>query len=676
MKKPSLRWLLLLVTVSSCSTDTGPKTGNPGPPAKLSVSQQPTNAVKDTAFVNPIKVQLLDQNGDLTTATDNVTLALGVNPKNAHVTGTLTVAAVSGVATFPGLKLDSVGTGYRLVATSGALPADTSAAFAVTLSLKDFDGDGYSPNQGDCNDADSTVHPNAVDFPDPNHVDANCDGIDGDKSVAVFVATTGFDSAGCGTMAQPCQSVKQGVVVAQSGGKRDVYVAAGAYAGFTAADGINVFGGFDATWARSSANLVTLTGHMQTVPGFPDSLAVTVVANGLTHQTILSDLTMVGGTAAGTDTTGTGRSSYVVLAHNVTGPGLLVLRSHLILGHGANGAKGAAGVDADSLSPGSAMNGGTGADGAQYSSPCDNTNFGTGGSAGTNASAGTSAGGKGGKGGTMDANCNPITPDFNATSGTQGDSAQIVAVGFGHGGAGGLGQTQCAATGAGQPGLITNGVAGAGGTGNGKLSSGLWVGASGDSGGVGANGGGGGGGGGAGGCDNGTDSYGAGGGGGGAGGMAAVSGGRGGGAGGGAFGIYVLDAVVIANADTIAGGTGGTGGAGGDGGQGQSGGAGGLVGAHPNGAIAGLGGAGGHGGHAGGGGGGAGGVVYGIYVATAGSTLTNTGNVFGPGAGGAGGTGGISAPKAPAAERDGHNGTNGATGAVGSAGSCSAPSGC
>ena len=684
MKKPILRWLLLLVAVASCSTDTGPKTGNAGPPARLSFSQQPTNAVKDTAFVNPIKVQLLDQNGQLTQASDNVTLALGVNPKNSGLTGTLTVAAVSGVATFPGLKLDSVGTGYRLVATSGALPVDTSNAFAVTLSLKDFDGDGYSPNQGDCNDADSTVHPTAVDFPDPNHVDANCDGIDGDKSVAVFVATTGFDSAGCGTMVEPCQSVKQGVLVAQSGGKRDVYVAAGAYAGFTAADGINVFGGFDNSWNRSVSNVVTLTGHMQVVAGVPDSGAVTVIASGLTKSTVLADLTLVGAAASGVDASGAGRNSYVVFARDVTGPGLQVIRSHLILGHGSDGVAGGAGVDAGSLAADSAMNGGVGVAAKDSTWVCNNITSGAGGTAGApeGASGGSSrAAGAGGNGGTPDSACDfdpfNLNVDYTAQPGAVGNAAAQTDNTHGHGGAGGLGASTCQKGTDGEPGLVTNGAAGDGGSG-GSLVSGAWRGKKGGDGQLGDDGGGGGGGGGAGGCDTGTDSWGAGGGGGGAGGVAAKQGGGGGAAGGGAFGIYVLDAVVIANADSILGGTGGKGGDGGVGGQGQSGGAGGAGGDNTGtlGGVGGAGGAGGHGGHAGGGGGGAGGPVFGIYVATVGSMLTNTGNLFAAGTAGAGGSGGLSAPGAPVGEQDGTAGKQGAAGAAGSAGSCSAPGGC
>jgi hypothetical protein len=55
------------------------------------------------------------------------------------------------------------------------LPTDTPAPTS-TLSPGDIDGDGdgYTPNQGDCNDADPDIHPNA---PDPSDgIDQDCDG--------------------------------------------------------------------------------------------------------------------------------------------------------------------------------------------------------------------------------------------------------------------------------------------------------------------------------------------------------------------------------------------------------------------------------------------------------------------------------------------------------------------
>src|SRR5262249_22118117 len=41
----------------------------------------------------------------------------------------------------------------------------------------DLDGDGFTPNQGDCNDADPSIHPGAVDIPGDG-IDQDCNGRD------------------------------------------------------------------------------------------------------------------------------------------------------------------------------------------------------------------------------------------------------------------------------------------------------------------------------------------------------------------------------------------------------------------------------------------------------------------------------------------------------------------
>ncbi len=63
--------------------------------------------------------------------TDSVTLAIGTNPGGGTLSGTRTVSAVAGVATFSGLSIDRPGTGYTLSAGSTGLTGATSAAFNV-----------------------------------------------------------------------------------------------------------------------------------------------------------------------------------------------------------------------------------------------------------------------------------------------------------------------------------------------------------------------------------------------------------------------------------------------------------------------------------------------------------------------------------------------------------------
>ncbi|MDQ3262498.1 MAG: hypothetical protein M3Y59_02385 [Myxococcota bacterium] len=103
-----------------------------GAASQLVFAQPPTNSTAGAAISPAIRVELRDAAGNLLTSSSaNVTLALGNNPGGSTLSGTKTRAAVSGVATFNDLSLDRVGSGYTLVATSGALPSSESASFSV-----------------------------------------------------------------------------------------------------------------------------------------------------------------------------------------------------------------------------------------------------------------------------------------------------------------------------------------------------------------------------------------------------------------------------------------------------------------------------------------------------------------------------------------------------------------
>ncbi|MGE5759742.1 MAG: Ig-like domain-containing protein, partial [Gemmatimonadota bacterium] len=89
-----------------------------GPPAKLAFGQQPTSTTAGATIAPAVTVRILDAVGNLTGSTANVTIAItaGTGTAGAHLSGvsSVTVAAVAGVATFSGLSVDSVGTGYSL----------------------------------------------------------------------------------------------------------------------------------------------------------------------------------------------------------------------------------------------------------------------------------------------------------------------------------------------------------------------------------------------------------------------------------------------------------------------------------------------------------------------------------------------------------------------------------
>ncbi len=78
-------------------------------------------------------VRAVDNTGTtITTFTGNVTLAFGANPSGGTLTGTTTVAAVGGVATFSNLRIEQAGTGYTLAASATGLISATSAPFSIT----------------------------------------------------------------------------------------------------------------------------------------------------------------------------------------------------------------------------------------------------------------------------------------------------------------------------------------------------------------------------------------------------------------------------------------------------------------------------------------------------------------------------------------------------------------
>lgn len=91
-------------------------------PTRLSFTTQPSDWKIQTAMSPSIVVKAMDSFGGVATSfTGNVTLEFYANPNGGTLSGTLTVAAVAGVATFSNVKIDKVGGGYRLLATSGTI---------------------------------------------------------------------------------------------------------------------------------------------------------------------------------------------------------------------------------------------------------------------------------------------------------------------------------------------------------------------------------------------------------------------------------------------------------------------------------------------------------------------------------------------------------------------------
>ena len=102
----------------------------------LVITAEPPQPVSASAGFK-LTVTAVDPDGQVDTIFDGtVTLALGNNPGDASLGGTLTATAVNGIATFSGLTIGQIGNGYTLLATSSALPSvtTTTAPFDVTAS--------------------------------------------------------------------------------------------------------------------------------------------------------------------------------------------------------------------------------------------------------------------------------------------------------------------------------------------------------------------------------------------------------------------------------------------------------------------------------------------------------------------------------------------------------------
>jgi trimeric autotransporter adhesin len=106
-----------------------------GVPTKLTFTQQPSSSTGGVSFTTQPKVAVQDAGGNtVTTDTSGVTLAIGTNPGGGTLACTTNpLAAVAGVASFAGCKIDKPGTGYTLTATDGSLTSATSNALNITV---------------------------------------------------------------------------------------------------------------------------------------------------------------------------------------------------------------------------------------------------------------------------------------------------------------------------------------------------------------------------------------------------------------------------------------------------------------------------------------------------------------------------------------------------------------
>jgi uncharacterized repeat protein (TIGR01451 family) len=103
----------------------------PAAAATLSFTTQPPATSQAGQPFVPVVTVLDAYNNTVTTSAATVSLAL-TNANGAALSGTASLAAASGVATFNGLNVTKVGTGYALKATATSLVAANSTGFSIT----------------------------------------------------------------------------------------------------------------------------------------------------------------------------------------------------------------------------------------------------------------------------------------------------------------------------------------------------------------------------------------------------------------------------------------------------------------------------------------------------------------------------------------------------------------
>jgi hypothetical protein len=138
-------------------------TVTPAAATQLVITQQPPATVKVNSPFGLV-ASIEDAYGNVvTTATNSVKVAFANNPTGATLGGTLSVTASQGVATFSGLTINKVGSGYTLNVTSSGLSSAITSAINVS---KSGNGPAIVTQGGRFNPPDSLLAPLVFDNSD------------------------------------------------------------------------------------------------------------------------------------------------------------------------------------------------------------------------------------------------------------------------------------------------------------------------------------------------------------------------------------------------------------------------------------------------------------------------------------------------------------------------------
>jgi len=108
-------------------------TGGGGGSTKLAFRVQPSTTAAGLIISPAIQVAAQTPAGTVDTAFKAaVSVAIGTKPAAGTLSGTTTVTATAGVATFSDLSISTAGNGYTLTASTSGLTSATSASFNIT----------------------------------------------------------------------------------------------------------------------------------------------------------------------------------------------------------------------------------------------------------------------------------------------------------------------------------------------------------------------------------------------------------------------------------------------------------------------------------------------------------------------------------------------------------------
>ena len=136
MRARSISVIAAVVLAAACDA-----TGNPiiglgtsgGGASRLAFTVQPSNATAGVTISPAVAVVAQNASGSAdTNFANSVSIAIGTNPGGGTLSGTTTVTATGGVATFNNLNINNAGNGYTLKASATLLTSATSATFNIT----------------------------------------------------------------------------------------------------------------------------------------------------------------------------------------------------------------------------------------------------------------------------------------------------------------------------------------------------------------------------------------------------------------------------------------------------------------------------------------------------------------------------------------------------------------